>query len=70
MVYAVCTPEPEETVEVVKSFLSAHPAFHVECEEQVPEPVRSILNSDGFLQTYPNLRYIDYFFAVRLRRVV
>jgi 16S rRNA (cytosine967-C5)-methyltransferase len=68
LVYAVCTPEPEETVEVVKAFLAAHPAFHVDRELQVPEPIGPILDPAGFLQTYPHLRYMDGFFAARLRR--
>jgi 16S rRNA (cytosine967-C5)-methyltransferase len=70
MVYAVCSPEPEETVQVVEAFLASHPAFQVDRDLHVPEPVRAILDSAGFLQTYPDLRYMDGFFAARLRRTI
>jgi 16S rRNA (cytosine967-C5)-methyltransferase len=70
LVYAVCTPEPEETVEVVQAFLASHPTYHVDRRPQIPEPIRSLLDPDGFLQTYPHRRYMDGFFAVRLRRAI
>lgn len=68
MVYAVCSPEPEETLDVVEAFLSKNPRFRVERQvEELPEAVRSMIDSDGFLQTYPRLSYMDGFFAVRFK---
>ncbi len=67
MVYAVCSPEPEETVEVVEAFISKNPEFQVDREtEELPEAIRAMLDPHGFLQTYPSLSYMDGFFAVRI----
>lgn len=68
MVYAVCSPEPEETVEVVEAFIANNPRFRVHREtEDLPDAIRPMIDSGGFLQTYPHLSYMDGFFAVRLR---
>lgn len=68
MVYAVCSSEPEETVEVVEAFISKNHEFQVDREAgELPEVVRTILDSRGFLQTYPSLSYMDGFFAVRIK---
>jgi 16S rRNA (cytosine967-C5)-methyltransferase len=69
LVYAVCSPEPEESIEVVKAFLAQTPEFQPDGDPQdLPEPLRRLLDPQGFLQTYPHLRYMDGFFAARLRR--
>jgi 16S rRNA (cytosine967-C5)-methyltransferase len=65
MVYAVCSPEPEETVDVIDAFLSSHPAFRID-RSPAPAPLAGLLDDSGFLQTYPRLRYMDGFFAARL----
>jgi 16S rRNA C967 or C1407 C5-methylase (RsmB/RsmF family) len=66
-VYAVCSTEPEETVEVVDAFLAENPRFRIDREaESLPEPIRPLIDAHGFLQTHPRLSYMDGFFAVRL----
>jgi 16S rRNA (cytosine967-C5)-methyltransferase len=68
LVYAVCSPEPEETVDVVRAFLAKNSAFRMDPGAfDLPETVRPLLDAEGFLQTYPHLRYMDGFFAARLR---
>jgi len=69
LVYAVCSPEPEESVNVVRAFLAKNPEFLPDDDmPDLPEPIRELLDPQGFLQTYPHLRYMDGFFAARLRR--
>ncbi len=69
LVYAVCSPEPEEGIEVVEAFLRADDRFEVEPHaEEVPAEIRPLLDGRGFLQTWPELQYMDGFFAARLRR--
>jgi 16S rRNA (cytosine967-C5)-methyltransferase len=69
LVYAVCSPEPEESVDVVQAFLAKTPEFQPDDDTpDLLEPIRELLDPQGFLQTYPHLRYMDGFFAARLRR--
>jgi len=68
LVYAVCSSEPEETVEVLRTFLAENPRFQSDGDDrEIPETVRPLLDAQGFLQTYPHLRYMDGFFAARLQ---
>ncbi|MGE5255364.1 MAG: 16S rRNA (cytosine(967)-C(5))-methyltransferase RsmB [Hyphomicrobiales bacterium] len=71
LVYAVCSPEPEETVDVIHAFVAKNPEFTSDGHApDLPESVRPLMDPQGFLQTYPHLRYMDGFFAARLRRAV
>lgn len=68
IVYAVCSTEPEETVDVVRAFLAGNLNFRIDCDaEGLPQPVRPLVDAQGFLQTYPRLSYMDGFFAARMR---
>jgi 16S rRNA (cytosine967-C5)-methyltransferase len=64
LVYATCSPEPEENDAVVGAFLAAQPAWRVDPPTEFPLP----LDADGFLRTRPDRHGIDGFTAVRLRR--
>jgi 16S rRNA (cytosine967-C5)-methyltransferase len=65
LVYAVCSLEPEETTELITSFLDAHPEF-----EPAPHPPFARPFSAGaFLETTPETHGGDGFFAAPLRRV-
>jgi 16S rRNA (cytosine967-C5)-methyltransferase len=70
IVYAVCSPEPEETREVLEAFLSKNPRFRIDRDfEDLPAAIRPLVDAHGCLQTYPRLSYMDGFFAVRLKFV-
>jgi len=64
LVYATCSPEPEENEAVVAAFLAAHPAWRVDPPVGFPLP----LDADGYLRTRPDRHGTDGFTAVRLRR--
>jgi len=69
VVYAVCSPEPEEGIEVIEGFLRADKRFELDPHtEDAPGEIRALLEGSGFLQTWPGLQYMDGFFAARLRR--
>jgi 16S rRNA (cytosine967-C5)-methyltransferase len=64
LVYATCSVEDEETVEVVHPFLTAHREFE---PEELPDWARPF--ADGpFVRMSPSRHRGDAFFAARLRR--
>ena len=64
MVYSVCSLEPEETLDVVTSFLHSHPAFELEGAERfLPAPFRT---GDRFFRASPQRHGTDGVFAARL----
>jgi 16S rRNA (cytosine967-C5)-methyltransferase len=66
LVYAVCSFEPEETIDVIKQYLADNPGFCVDREdEEFPG-----LNAEGFFVTLPSLSYeMDGVFAAKLKKV-
>ena len=69
LVYAVCSMEPEENEAVVAAFLRDHPFFSIEKSPAgLPPRIRSLMNPEGHLRTFPHLHDMDGFFAVRFRR--
>jgi 16S rRNA (cytosine967-C5)-methyltransferase len=65
MVYATCSAEAEETVDVVRGFLAAHPDFRPEdAGGAVPGP----LCREGFLRVWPGETEYDGFFSAVLTR--
>lgn len=66
LVYSTCTTEPEENGLVVRSFLVDHPEFTMEnASAFVPA---AVVNTEGFVETFPHRHSMDGSFAVRLRR--
>ena len=71
MVYAVCSTEPEENEEVIKEFLIKRPDFGIDNNVlYLPECFGTLLNSSGFIKTYPHINNMDGFFSVRLKRIM
>lgn len=65
MVYATCSPEPEETSRQVERFLARHTDFHLEpAEKRIP----ASLCRQGCLHLYPGETDYDGFFAAALRK--
>lgn len=64
LVYSTCTTEPEENIEVVKDFLSAHPEFTIDNASKYVN--KELVNLDGCIETFPHRHGIDGSFAVRL----
>lgn len=69
LVYAVCSMEPEENEAVVAAFLRYHPEFTLEKSPAgLTQQIRSLMNPEGHLRTFPHLHDMDGFFAVRFQR--
>ena len=66
LVYSVCSFEPEETIEVVESFLAQNPSFVLESVGgRVPAEV---VDDQGFLRVLPHRHGCDGAFAARFRK--
>jgi 16S rRNA (cytosine967-C5)-methyltransferase len=66
LVYATCSAEAEETVDVVGAFLAAHPEFRL---EDAGGTVPGALCRDGCLRVWPGETDYDGFFAAALTRL-
>ncbi len=67
LVYAVCTPEPQEGQDQVEMFLRSHPEWTAE-PPVLPGPVKLPL-TQAWLRTLPGPEGWDGFFAARLRKL-
>lgn len=68
LVYSTCTVLPEENELVIRSFLEEAKEFRVASRDELPDVVQSLVDDEGFLQTWPHRHDTDGFFAVRLER--
>lgn len=64
LVYSTCTTEPEENIELINKFLKENPDFIMDNAEKFVN--KSLLNENGFIETFPHRHNIDGSFAVRL----
>ena len=70
LVYAVCSPEPEENEEVIHQFLKNHGDFVIHDHYGgLPDEISKMAITKGFFKTFPYLTQMDGFFSVRLQRV-
>ena len=69
LVYAVCSMEPEENEEVIRSFRDRNKAFIIEKPNPLwPGWLKELVDKKGFLRTFPHKHQMDGFFAVRLKK--
>lgn len=69
LLYSVCSLEPEETAEVVAALREEDPSLHpADLQPQLPEPLHSLLDSDGALHLPPGAHDTDGYYAALLRR--
>ncbi len=69
LVYAVCSPEPEESEEVVNEFLKNHAEFAIDKQfEELSDKMLSIQAANGWYKTFPQFSHMDGFSFVRLKR--
>jgi 16S rRNA (cytosine967-C5)-methyltransferase len=66
IVYSTCTMEPEENLDVVRSFLAKHPEFSI--EQPVELVPKEVVSSEGLVETFPHRQGMDGSFAIRLRK--
>ncbi len=70
LVYAVCSPEPEETEAVVNEFLKNHAEFAISDKfGQLPDTLGAAADVPGVFKSFPHLKQMDGFYAVRLQRM-
>jgi len=69
LVYAVCSPEPEENEEVLNEFLYNHEDFDIsKVFGQLPDTVGAEADEPGVFRSFLHLMQMDGFYAVRLQR--
>ena len=64
LVYSTCTIEPEENELRIRSFLARHPEFHADDPSKFVN--KSVITTDGFVNTFPHRHQLDGSFAVRM----
>ena len=69
LVYAVCSPEPEENESVCQEFLNHRTDYTIDTDfGNLPDMIRSLVRSNGYLFTSPHTDRMDGFFMVRFKR--
>jgi 16S rRNA (cytosine967-C5)-methyltransferase len=66
LIYATCSIEPEENVQLILSFLKDHPEFiHAGCPDTIPQ---NYIDKNGFLSITPFAHGMDGMFGARLKK--
>jgi 16S rRNA (cytosine967-C5)-methyltransferase len=67
LVYSTCSIEPEENIDIVRSFLDRHPEFILQNARDELSP--QVVDENGCVQTYPHLHNTDGAFAAKLVKI-
>ena len=70
LVYSSCTVLAEENEEIARHFLRGSRDFAPISKDALPNEVKILADSDGFLRTFPHIHDTDGFFAARFERRV
>jgi 16S rRNA (cytosine967-C5)-methyltransferase len=69
LVYSTCTMTSEENEGVIETFLPERKEFRLESASPfLPPGCEGLVDSTGYLRTFPNRHGMDGFFAARMRR--
>jgi len=68
LVYSTCTVLAEENEEVARHFVRGSPDYALIPKQAVPDEVKTVTDTDGFLRTFPHIHDTDGFFAARFER--
>ena len=69
-ILAIPCPEVPETETVVHAFLKNHEDFVISKEfGQLPDALGTMMDVPGVFKSFPHLKQMDGFFAVRLQQI-
>jgi 16S rRNA (cytosine967-C5)-methyltransferase len=69
LIFSVCSFLPEETTQVIGAFLESDSRFVLQdAREVLPESTHGLVETDGWVRTWPHRHGCDGFFAGRLLR--
>lgn len=71
IVYSTCTINPEENLDLIKSFLDQNPSFQLVPITPISKKMEKHQEiQKGYLQVFPNIDEIDGFFISKMQRVL
>ncbi|MGJ3244606.1 MAG: 16S rRNA (cytosine(967)-C(5))-methyltransferase [Elainellaceae cyanobacterium] len=68
LVYSTCTLHPAENEDIIQSFLSQHPDWHIS-QPASANPAAAFVESEGWIKVWPHRQWMDGFFMVCLQQL-